>query len=336
MSIKLIVEQTEYDETQIASLSLAHEVDPIAATLKIDQMVAELEIETAMPIAKWVTLEIDDVVWNKYWILSCDKTSEKTYTMTAQSALVLLDRIKLDAIMYSNVTVASALSAFIPNSIVYTIDASIASTTISGYCKDQSARERLQQICFAAGAMVKAFFSQNPLDIVVMDDASDVIPSSDIYFRPKISYEDVITAIKVVAHTYTAGTPSTVDKHVEVGDTSYIETTQDFIVDNPDATEDDPENVMEVKDCTLIGTGNASEIATRIATYYFNRMKWSGKVIHNGAYPAGQRYTVATFNEFEMISGFATSMKYHFGYGQSADITLEQAEGVEAGNLTIN
>ena len=335
MSIKVLIGSTEYTEGDIRSISLSHKVNPITTELPINQLQLVMEISAATPVGTWLTLTIDNTVWCKYWVLSCNKASGNTYKITAQSAILLLDRITVPAKMYSAMTVENALAEFMPASIAYTISASVKDLTISGYCPEQSARARIQQICFAVGAMVKSFFSSNPIDIIELDSDADYIPMSEIYASPRIEYEDVVTAVEVTAYTYTLGTPSAVDEYVQVGNDYYIVSKQTITVNNSEATANDPTNIIKVNSCTLINENNASTVATRIATYYFNRIKWTGKILHDGRYIAGNKFAVNTYDDSEIISGYATNMTFSFGVGQSADVTLEQAEAVEAANLTI-
>lgn len=335
MSIKVLIGSTEYSESDIRSISLSHKVNPITTELPINQLQLVMEISAATPVGTWLTLTVDNTVWCKYWVLSCNRASANTYKVVAQSAILLLDRITVPAKMYSSMTVEDALAEFMPASIAYSISADVKDLTISGYCPEQSARNRIQQICFAVGAMVKSFFSSNPIDIVSLDADAEYIPMNKVYSSPRIEYEDVVTAIEVTAYSYTLGTPSTTDEYVQIGNDYYIVSKQVVTVNNSDATANDPTNVIKVNACTLINTSNASAIATRIATYYFNRIKWTGKIIHDGQYIAGNKFSVNTYADNEIISGYATNMNFSFGVGQSADVTLEQAEAVEAGNLVI-
>lgn len=335
MSISLVIGSNTYTEADIRSISLKHEVNPITATLPINQLDLVMQISEATPIATWLTLSINGQIWCKYWVLTCTRASANTYKLTAQSAALLLSRITMPAKMYSGTTVADAIAELMPAGVSYSVDPTIANETVSGYCKEQNARDRLQQICFAVGAVVQTFFSNNPIDIKNLDSDAEYIPQNKVYRRPKVEYEDVVTAIEVTAFTYTLGIPSATDEYVQIGNDYYIVSKQVITIANPDARASDPVNVIKVKSCTLINADNASTIATRIATYYFNRIKWSGKILNNGEYLTGEKYSVNTYSESEIISGYATSMKYHFGVGQNSEVSLEQAESVEAGNLTV-
>lgn len=333
--INLTIGSITYTQADIRSIALKHEVNPITATLPINQIEIVMQISQSTPVATWLTLTIDGQIWCKYWVLSCTRASANTYKVKAQSAILLLSRITMPAKMYSSMTVADAVAELMPSGLSYTVDATIGARTISGYCKEQNARDRLQQICFAAGAVVRSFFSSNPIEVIGLDTDADYVPPEKIYRRPKIEYEDVVTAIEVTAYTYTQGTPSAVDEYVQIGNDYYIVSTQVITIANPDAVASDPTNIVKVKECTLINADNASTVATRIATYYFNRIKWTGKILNSGEYLTGDKLSVNTYSATEIISGYATSMKFGFGVGQNADVTLEQAESVEAGSLTV-
>jgi hypothetical protein len=154
------------------------------------------------------------------------------------------------------------------------------------------------------------------------------------FWKPQISYDDYVTAIKIKAYRYTAGTPQTTDKWVEVNGSYYIQEEQDFTLSNPDVPITATENVIEINDVTIINSVNVDEILTRLSTYYFQRIKVDADVINNGEYICGERYMI-NIDEDNMIAGYMQSSSFTFGVQARSKIVLIQTETIHGVKLTI-
>lgn len=330
--MKITVGSTTY--TDIESIDFAPETDVTGSKVPINQFSADINTTDSIAVAQDAMLYDDSgKLWAKYWITDTQRHTKNVIRIIAQSAILLLDRRALGAVMYSSAPIATVISdIFTGTSVSYSLDSSFTDT-ISGYCPEQTARERLQWVCFTIGAYLKTFFTDK-VEILPVSDTTTVIPASKTYYRPKVSYGDYVTAVKITAYTYTAGTPTATDKWVQVGGNYYIQTTQDFTIGNSDAPSTAEENVVEVKDVSLINSDNISAILSRLSNYYFNRDTFDADVIDEGEYIPGKRYTVQ-IDKSSLIGGFMQSAQFSFGHSAKASIKVRQTKIVDGVLLMI-
>ena len=337
--MKIIIENTTY--TKIKGLKFDPEADISSTSIPVNQFVADLYTEDDISVGVYAYLYDDsDNLWAKYWIIKSERMDKTVLRIEAQSILMLLDRFTLPAKMYSSTSISTAISevfstiqAVYPTTDLYTIDNAFTSYTISGYASEQTARERLQWLCFIIGAYVRTYFTET-VDITGIDDSLEPIPMNKTYWKPSISYSDYVTAVKVKAYTYTQGTPQTTDKWVEVNGTYYIQEERDFTLTNPDVPVTATENIIEIKDVTIINVDNADEILTRLSTYYFQRIEVDAEIINNGEYIVGERYTI-NIDSDTLISGYMKSASFTFGLQAKSKITLIQTETIQGVKLTV-
>lgn len=336
--MKVVINGNTY--TQIRDLSFEPETDITGGSLAINQFMVEICTNDAIGVGVNAYLYDDqDDIWAKYWITKAERKSAGWMSITAQSILLLLDRFKLPAVMYSAEpvmdvldTIFASIASVYPSETLYTLDSSLQSLTIDGYCPEQTARERLLWVTFVIGAYIRTYFNEYA-EIVPIEVNSALIPADRTFWRPTIKYTDYVTAVKVKAFTYTQGTPQTVDKWVQIGNDYYIQTEQEYTLTNPDVPITVTDNVKEIKAVTLVNTTNVSAILSRLAQYYFKRIEATADVLNDGEYQPGQDCIVSTGDM--LISGYIQSAKFSFGTGKRSTIKLVQSDSVSASNLII-
>ena len=326
-----------YDE--IKHLVFSPEVQSVSNELIINEFTADIVTSNTFETGKIITLyDENDMVWAKYFIAFAEKADADTVQVIAKSILHLLDKKTLPAVIYSNESVVTVLQdMFAPYVSIYghdlySLDNVFVSETLTGYCPEQTARERLQWICFTIGAYVNTCFTDR-LDILQVDITSSVIPPEHTFWRPSVTYHDVVTHIKVTSYEYTQGTPSVTDDWVEVGGVTYIQSYYEHYLANPDAPQDAPDNIYEVSDLTLINESNYATVLANLGAYYFAVMDVSAEILDDGEYVPGNVYTVDT--GFMMVKGFLKSAEFLFGHGKKARATFVQALERASGILTI-
>ena len=314
--------------TRLFDLSFDPQADITGAEIVINQFVVTIKTDDTINVGDTACLYDDlDNLWAKYRITDADRYDEFSCKVVAKSPVLLLDRKKLPAKMYSSMSVASAV-AEVMGDIPYTIDPSITGS-VSGFAPEQSARERLQWICFCLGAYVKSFFNDK---LQILDVGEDVvaIPLSKTFWKPSISYADYVSAIKVRTYAYRQGTPETTDKYVTPDDsTYYIETTQDVTISNPNVPAAVPENVIEFTDVKLVNSTNVSEIASRLSTNYFMRMEIDADVVNNAEFIPAEKYAL-NYDGTHLIEGYMKSADFSFGVQARSRIKLGQARAIDA------
>lgn len=319
--------------TKLRDLSFDPQADITGAEIVINQFVVTIKTDDVIEIGQEASLYDDkNRIWAKYWITDSDRYDEYSWTIIAKSQVLLLDRRKMPAKMYSGMSASSAI-AEVMGSVSYRVDSSVTGT-ITGFAPEQTARERLQWICFCLGAYVKSFFNDR-IEILDVGEDLTVIPLQKTFWKPKISYDDYVSAIKLRLYTYRQGTPETTDKYVTPDDqTYYIETTQDITIRNPNVPQSVPENVIEFNDVKLVNSGNASEIASRLSTYYFMRMEVDADVINNAEFKPAEKYAVY-MNDSTLVEGYMKSASFSFGTQAKSSIKIGQARSIDAVRAVI-
>jgi hypothetical protein len=205
---------------------------------------------------------------------------------------------------------------------------------IIGYCPEQTARERLQWLLMVTGTYIRDFFRTGIEVCFVNDLEVGTIPLADTYWKPTITSNPYVTAVRVTYYEFEAGMPSRTDDYVEVNGNVYIMRSQKMTLSNPDAPDGAPENVVEVDGVTLIHDGNVDEVLTLLAKYYFSRDEIDLECINNGQWYAGQR-VFCFVEEGQMYSGYIRSTDFSFGAQAKSSVHLVPTEARGSSSLTI-
>ena len=328
--------------TKITGLSYAPSADLAGASIPINEFQVDIHTTDTIEIGGYAELYDDlDNLWAQYWIVYAEHIDQQTLRLRAQSDIGILDKVELLAVYVENASVTSVLDDTILWSTIgsvvpmsYSLDSSLASATITGFFPHQTARERLMWIAFTIGGYVKTHFNQT-IEILPIDNTVTAIPMGDTYWKPSITYNSWVTAIRGHAYTFAIGTPSATDTYVEdwIGNT-YIVTETTITIQNQNAPEAAPENVVDINGLYLLNGNNISGVLTRLTAWYFNRTEVDFDAINNGQYIPGDKVQVHLDDE-KIASGFITSATFAFGLQAKATMHLTGVEDVEAGKLKI-
>lgn len=319
--------------TEVRNLSFAPEVDVTGSSLPINELTIDIMTEDDISIGQYILIYDDlDNLWAKYWITYAEHADRNTVKVKASSTLLLLERRKLAPAMYSSASASTIISGLF-GSLGHSVDSSFSGVTVTGYCPEQTARERLQWVCFVIGAYVRTFFTQDA-QVLPIDDTEVIIPAGKTFWKPSVTYDDYITAVRAQVYSYEEREPQSKEKWVEANGHTYVQTAQEVTLSNTDAPPSAPENVVEVKDVTLINPSNVSAVLTYLSKYYFTRGNIALDAINNAEWEPGQRVTVYT-DEDALSSGYIASCSFTFGVQARSRIVLESSAYKESAGLTI-
>lgn len=201
-----------------------------------------------------------------------DRSGKGTYTVTCQDALGVLDSYAWAGAMYTEpTTFSAAATAVVGGVFALEIADDVADLPVKGYLPPGTAREALQQLAFAVGAVVDTSGSRKIRCFLPADGAPTVIPERDVLLGAGLKQSAIVTAVTVTYHTYTAGSGSDGDDVVRIGDASYVHTTGSVTISNPNVTPSDIQNTKTVTDATLVNADNAQEVAQRVYDYWMQR-----------------------------------------------------------------
>ena len=334
---------TDYD--RIRKIDFVPETDIIGKTVPINRFVVELQTDDDIqPNTLAYFLGNSAEIYAYYWITDTIKIEKNWIKIIAQSTLILLDRYTMPAKMYDGTdTFADIIDEiFYPIQSIFSgmtivsVDSSFASTVISGYAPEQSARDRLLWVCFCARAYVKSFFNEYT-EILPVDSTETLVPAEKTFWKPEIDTIDYVTEIKLRAYTYTLTTqePARTDKFVKIGNDVYIETSQDFSLRNSTIPSQITvaENVVTLQKNTLVNINNANAILADLAAYYFNRYTVSADVLNDGEYLPGEKVIIS--NTENLYSGFIKKESFSFGHATKSRIEMQATNPIEAGEVSI-
>lgn len=328
----------------IMRISFDPEVNVTGSSIPVNEFEADIQTGYEIPIGNNAELYDDnDNLWAKYWIVSSYQLDLKTVRIRARSHIFVLDRVNLKAVYYNGETLSNVLAETITTNSVstspsftipYSVDSSFDGVTITGFCPEQTSRQRLTWICFAIGAYAKAFFNDR-IEILPIDRQDTFIPMEKTYWKPDITYNDWVTAIRIKYYSFVQGEPQSGEQYVEDADgVKYIVTeTQEELLNN-NAPVDAPENAIEINGIYLVNLSNVYAIFQRIADYYFIPTEVNADVIDNAEYIPGDSICLCA-NEKTMMRGIVERAEFSFGTQAKASLTLIAGEKAAAATLVV-
>lgn len=327
--------------TEITNPSFAPSADLAGASIPINEFQVDIHTTDTIEIGGMAELHDDlDNLWAQYWIVYAEHIDPRTMRLRAQSDIGILERITLSATYYEDASITSVLDDTIKWStlgsaipMAYSLDSSFANETITGFCPNQTARERLLWVTFTIGAYVKTFFNR-VIEIVPIDFTETLIPMGDTYWKPTVTYNEWVTAIRGHAYSFEVGEPGVTDKYVQEGLNTYIVTETTITIQNQNVPEAAPENIVDIEGLYLLNDDNISGVLTRLTAWYFNRTEVDFEAINNGVYIPGDK-VIVSIDEENMVSGYIDSATFAFGLQAKARMHLTGVADVEAGRLTI-
>lgn len=340
----MYVKINSVDYTELKNLSFAPSADITGTSIPINEFQVDIYTDDEFTLGSVANLYDDeDNLWAHYWITYVNRINPKAIQVRAQSDILLLDHITLDPVYYSSADVEDVLDETIINASdsapglwaewPYTIDNSLKSKTITGFCPQQTARERLLWVCLVIGAYVKGSFN-NEIEILPIDNSADLIPMSDTYWRPKVTTKETVTKINVKSYSFTQGTPQSTDKWVTDGTNYYIVTEQENSLVNQSAELGTLDKEITIDGVYLVNSSNVSTVLTALAQWYFNSTQIEADVINNAAYAPGDR-VMLYIDEEHIKSGYIAGAVFAFGLQSKATLTLTGTGDIEAANLII-
>ena len=331
--------------TAISNLQFSPQVDLTNENLPINEYSVDIATTNEMDMSPYLDLYDDlDNLWAHYPIYRADRVAANVVRVRARSELQWLDDVTLPEIMYDgdalvdimdNVMVCS-VGAGLVTTIDYTLDSSLEQVTVTGYCPEQTARERLQWILNVTGAYIKTFFNSEP-EILPVDNTTTLIPLYRTFVRPNVDATEYVSAVRVTAYAFTQGQQTETD--ILSDNTSYpfplpwIATEQVYELAN--SVTGDTENVVEIEGVYLVNSGNVSGLLGRLAARHFKGLTVDLDVVNNAEYLPGERVTVYA-DANTLYTGNIESAAFKFGKQARSTLHLTAVEVTEGAALTIN
>lgn len=258
-----------FEPEDCLSIRILQELSPLGTALPESKL--SFEINTREDVSfmfqekQPVRVFLDNEIVGAFFIKSSKQTSKHRYSIEAEDAIGVLTDIPYTETMYEIATNAkTVVEEIIGNEFIVSWSAELDTETIKGLISAKNTREAIQQICFAIGAVCHTDFSNGLIIEKLHSDSVINIPRERIYQGNSVDRAAVLTSLNVYAHSYTETQETGGTDVIKVGDKYYVHTTTVTTIDNPNIAASAKRNVFEIKEATLVNSGNVAAIAQRV------------------------------------------------------------------------
>lgn len=309
---------------EITNLSFSPEVDITGQSLPINDFFVDIYTEEDIAIGQWASLYDDmDNLWAKYWIIFADRIKAELVTVHAQSYLAKYDRqtvkqewfdTTLEDVLFSNEHLHLSTNIVDMHSDFYNV-------RVTGYCPEQTVKERIQWLCIAVGAYVKTFFTDK-IEIVPIDNSITKIPIEKTFWRPSITSTDYVSDINVTSFSFhwTDVQPQDYEEYIyfgNEGEEPFLRITRTEINTHRQVPANVPTDEINLNDVYLINSRNVNAISNRLASIYFMSQEVDADVINNAEYIPADKVKVSLDppdgDTVRTAEGYIDSCDFSFG-----------------------
>ena len=258
-----------FEPEDCLSIRILQELNPLATTLPESKLSFEINTKENVSFMfqekQPVRVYLDNEIVGAYFIKSSKQTSKHRYSIEAEDAIGVLTDIPYTETIYETATNAkSVVEGIVGNEFIVSWSAELDTETIKGLVSAKNAREAIQQICFAIGAVCHTDFSNGLVVEKLHSDNVINIPRERIYQGNSVDRTAVLTSLNVYSHTYTETQETGGTDVIKVGDKYYVHTTTVTTIDNPNIAASAKRNVFEIKEATLVNADNIANLAQRV------------------------------------------------------------------------
>lgn len=245
-----------------------------------------------------------DSLIGTFYISDSTHRAPGLYNVSCIDAIGVLDEDPFPGGLYTEYPAADLLEDIIGGHFELDLDAALANIPVSGYIPACTRREALQQVSF----VIRAVADTSGTDKIRVYRDRETMPSriseGRIYSGGTVNTSAIVTAVRVTAHAYSTSGDGT--DTVEINGVTYYHTTSVITINNPNVTANDKQNVVEVKDATLVNAMNAPAIAQHLYDYYTKRQTQRVRIVMDGEKPGD--HVAAPTPWDTVVDGYITSM----------------------------
>ena len=268
-----------------------------------------------------LTLYFNGELLGNFYLKNGARKNKTDYHMDSHDAIGVLDGNEFAGGIYTGQTVSDILTQlFEGEDFNYLLDTSFADIPIYGYIPYTTKRNALVYICFAIGAIADTSNYDGIVIYPQPNALSGEFTHDEVFSGVTLEHSDIVTGIRLTVHSYQKSeevqelyndnlngtaevifnepyhslviTGGTLGKHgdnyayitgtggnVTLTGKRYKHLTSSLLKENPDIVFN--KNIREVKDATLVHSGNAQEVLDRVYEYYQRAENVIGDVLVN-------------------------------------------------------
>lgn len=350
-----------YDDNtynRIYNLSFSPEADLTLSSIPVNQFQVDIETTDSFDIGVQIKLYDDrDNLWAQYVISQTKRLSDSIVRITAQSEIALLDRWEVPAEMYISMLMSDVIYHITHDlpaagAMTFGVDIELGDyyrdphrvePTVTGFCPQQTARERLQWLCLTVGAIIQQWegglkiIPCPDVDLSAIDAKGTLIPIGDTYWKPDVTMKEKVQKLTISAYeNYDNVEDPDRDQESAVdgqGVTWYYEKVE-LYYDNPDYQSEYGREVT-IDGVTLIHAVYSPTTLSRLARAYFRRLEIQFEAINNGQYWPGDKVRVYT-DDSTVYEGYVKSCSFSFGLQSKAQMVVSVSGEVDMARLNVN
>lgn len=354
-----------FRDDEIEDISCLMELNPISEEVSINTMdyTIRSKSEYAFEFQKRQkqTLYFDEAILGIFYLKDGKQLGAKRYSVETQDAVGILDNNQFMGGVYDDALVSDILASIMAGEgITYFLDDTYVDARVSGYLPICTKRVALQQLAFAIGALVDTSYDRQLYIYPQQTEVTSEFTARDIRLGLSVEHSDIITGIRLYAHSYTRGTESAELYKGVLDGTTKIEFSEPYhslsITGGTLGNHGDNyacisgtggevvltglkynhsmisllkenlkitqnKNIAEVKEATLVTAANAQEVLGRVYGYYSSNESISFRAAINEQ-ELGDRVNVATGFKGTM-AGNITKLDFKFSRRKiTAEVTV--------------
>lgn len=285
----------EFNREELRNVRATQEVSIISSEVAVNTLDftldSETDVEYMFQLKQPVSAYDGEILIGVFYISDSKRRGKGLYDVSCEDAIGVLDGEPYPARICANMSAKELIEDILDGHFDLELDPVFTAATVTGYLPDGTRRQALQQVAFAMTAMVDTSGSESVRVYKDREASPQKIPENRLYTGSSVGRSAIVTAIQVTAHSYS--TTGEGNDTVDVGGTTYYHTASVTTIKNPNVTASDKQNVVEVKDATLVNPSNVAEVSQHLYNYYTKRDKQRVRLVMNGEKP-GDHIAVAT------------------------------------------
>lgn len=331
----------------LKSLSFNPETDITLASVPICEFTVEIMTANEVIGGQRIRLYDDkDTLYADYRVMKVERIADQIMRVLAQSELALLDTWTLKAVRVTGSMGIQTIMAWAenptyiksgtPKHINYILASDVLDrdARVTGFFPEQTARERLQQMCITCGLTVHQWFCHGLLLTRVNEVGqipafpSTLIPASDTFSRPERQYVEPAGSFAAYMYSNWQTAEPEGDGWVEVKDDISETTWYAFKGYSGEAQNEDNDEgkAVEISDVMIINPDNVSSVYER-KWRFFIAEEYTIDVINNGQYYPNMPVkfyfdTDGNLSNAIIIDGIITKCDFTFGVQNRAKLTI--------------
>lgn len=200
---------------ELRSVQIIQQIDPISTAISINTCDFTLDskrnIDYRFQRRQPLEVYFNGKLLATSFVESSRRQSKNIWEVESEDYIGLLDRIMYPGGIFKDVRAFEILQELFEEfaGIPYEIDEAFVDSKITGYIPYTTCREALHQIAIAIGAVVDTSYSELVRVYKLSDEVTQTIPLKRIMQGQSFDDSDTVTAVEVVAHSYTPVNDST-------------------------------------------------------------------------------------------------------------------------------